>query len=201
MRRFCWLRACLHGGGGPQIGEVTCDGSPHLSCKPDQIKMRHYMDRRVTPPKRVTSPTWGPRPPCKRALIRSKCYWTLCGFACIWESKWVGIIAIKTERTQIHFLSDVLVDVASLNLKVLNESERETPCVALGICGFHQSYFETDQTLNQFNRSVLLRDNSTFVVTIFYIVYMEAVAREFDDVSNVSFPFKREEKCDVTLLR
>ena len=27
------LRACLHGGGRPQIGEVTCGGSPHLSCK------------------------------------------------------------------------------------------------------------------------------------------------------------------------
>ena len=26
------------------------------------------MDRRVTPPKRVTSPTWGPPPPRKRAL-------------------------------------------------------------------------------------------------------------------------------------
>ena len=30
----------------------------------------------------------------------------------------VGIITIKTERTQIHFLSDVLVVVASLDLKV-----------------------------------------------------------------------------------
>ena len=40
------------------------------------------------------------------------------GFAYIWQSKWVGIIAIKTERTQIHFLSDVLVAVASLDLKV-----------------------------------------------------------------------------------
>ena len=27
------------------------------------------MDRRVTPPKRVTSPNWGPPPPCKQALI------------------------------------------------------------------------------------------------------------------------------------
>ena len=36
------LRACLHGGGGPQIGEVTCGGSPHLPCKRDQIKMRGY---------------------------------------------------------------------------------------------------------------------------------------------------------------
>ena len=26
------------------------------------------MDRPVTPPKRVTSPTWGPPPPCKQAL-------------------------------------------------------------------------------------------------------------------------------------
>ena len=26
------------------------------------------MDRRVTSPKRVTSPTWGPPPPCKQAL-------------------------------------------------------------------------------------------------------------------------------------
>ena len=46
--KICSLRACLHGGGGPQIGEVTCGGSPHLSCKLDQIKMRDYVDRRVT---------------------------------------------------------------------------------------------------------------------------------------------------------
>ena len=35
-----WIRACLHGGGGPQLGEVIYGGSPHLSCKRDQIKMR-----------------------------------------------------------------------------------------------------------------------------------------------------------------
>ena len=45
-------------------------GSPHLSCKRDQIKMREYIDWRVTRPKRVTSPTWGPPPPCKQALKR-----------------------------------------------------------------------------------------------------------------------------------
>ena len=33
-------------------------------------------------------------------------------------NKCVGIIALKAERTQIHFLSDVLVAVASLDLKV-----------------------------------------------------------------------------------
>ena len=41
------LRTCLHVGGGPQIGEVTCGRSPHLSCTHDQIKMRYYLDRRV----------------------------------------------------------------------------------------------------------------------------------------------------------
>ena len=30
--------------------------------------MRHHIDRRVTPPKRVTSPTWGLPPQCKQAL-------------------------------------------------------------------------------------------------------------------------------------
>ena len=57
------FKACLHGGGGPQVGqvgEVTRDGSPHLSCKCDQIEMSDYMDGRVTPPTWVTylgSPT------------------------------------------------------------------------------------------------------------------------------------------------
>ena len=58
---FTRLRACLHGGGGPQVGEVKYGGSPHLTCKRDQIKIRDYMDKRVTPP------TWGTPPPCKQA--------------------------------------------------------------------------------------------------------------------------------------
>ena len=63
------LRARLHGGGGPQVSEVTCGGLPLLSCTHDQIKMRDYMDRRVTPPERVTSPTWGPYLHVNRPLI------------------------------------------------------------------------------------------------------------------------------------
>ena len=51
------IRACLHGGGGPQIGEVTRGESPHLTCKRDEIKMKDYMDGQVTPPKRVASST------------------------------------------------------------------------------------------------------------------------------------------------
>ena len=56
------IKACLHGGGGPQISEVTRSGSPHLSHKHGQIEKKVYMDRWVT------SATWGPPPPCKQAL-------------------------------------------------------------------------------------------------------------------------------------
>ena len=66
------VKACLHEGGVPQVSEVTCGGLPHLTCKRDHIKTRDCMDRRVTPPERVTSPTWGPPPLCKQALIRHK---------------------------------------------------------------------------------------------------------------------------------
>ena len=41
------------------------------------------------------------------------------GFVYIWQGKRVGIIAVKTKRTQIHFSSDVLVAVASWILKSL----------------------------------------------------------------------------------
>ena len=46
-------------------------GSPRLSCKRNQLKMRGYMERRVTPAKRVTSLSWGPPPPCKQALNKA----------------------------------------------------------------------------------------------------------------------------------
>ena len=52
-----------------RIGEVTCGGSPHLSCKRDKIDMRDCLDRWVT------SPTWGPPPPCKQALRSKEAKW------------------------------------------------------------------------------------------------------------------------------
>ena len=94
-----FFTACLHGGGGPQIGEVTCGGSPHLSRKRDQIKIRDYMDRQITPPKRVASPIWGAPPPCKQALrpmpielsgykpVSSKRWWTWRVISIIAENK------------------------------------------------------------------------------------------------------------------
>ena len=42
------------------------------------------MNMRVTPPKRVTSPTWGPLPLCKQAL--SYLFWSyaiICSLPCI----------------------------------------------------------------------------------------------------------------------
>ena len=78
------LRTCLHGGGEPQIGEVTYVWSPHLSCKRAQINIRDYMNRRVTPPKRVTSPTWGLLPLCKQVL--NCLFWSyaiICSLPCI----------------------------------------------------------------------------------------------------------------------
>ena len=43
-------------------------------CKRDHTKMIDYMDRRVTPPKRVTSPIWGTPPLYKQALKCSADY-------------------------------------------------------------------------------------------------------------------------------
>ena len=63
------MRAEL-GGDNPvwQTGQPTSVGHQTYHVKRDQIKMRDYMDRWVTPPKPVTSPTRGPPPPCKQAL-------------------------------------------------------------------------------------------------------------------------------------
>ena len=52
------------------------------------------------------------------------------GFAYIWQSKWVGIIAIKTERTQIHFWSDVFAAFVSSYRKVpiCGDAKRSKKC-------------------------------------------------------------------------
>ena len=57
------------------------------------------------------------------------------GFAYIWQSKCIGIIAIKTEGTDIHFLSDVLVAVhvvESLS-PYLNSWQTSPPCNFPGV--------------------------------------------------------------------
>ena len=64
-----WLRACLHRGGGPQIGEVTGGGSPHLSCKRDQSTVKWDIIWTGGLPHPSGLPHLpGPPPPCKQAL-------------------------------------------------------------------------------------------------------------------------------------
>ena len=52
-------------------------------------------------------------------------------FAYNWQSKWVGIIAIRTERKQIHFLGDVIVAVASLDVRNIVRSQRKFTFIAI----------------------------------------------------------------------
>ena len=72
-------------------------GNPPVN---DQIEMRDYMDRQVTSPKRVTSPTWGLPPQCKqplnfprkRRVARGKYFWV----ATLWETIFTSVC--KTPR-------------------------------------------------------------------------------------------------------
>ena len=73
------FEACLHGCGGAlkrarRVTPPWLRGLPGLPClggslqllrKSDQINMRNYEDRWVSPPKRITSPIRRPRPPYK----------------------------------------------------------------------------------------------------------------------------------------
>ena len=55
----------------------------------------------------------------------------------------MGIIAVKTERTQIHFLSDVLIAVASLDVKVpinLSRQERLIPAKVPHVTGYNMQH-------------------------------------------------------------
>ena len=62
------LRVCLHGGGGPQVGDVTrLGGVTRLSISSLILICSRLHDRWGDPP-HVTSPIWGPPPPCKQAL-------------------------------------------------------------------------------------------------------------------------------------
>ena len=125
IQNISCIRACLHGGGGPQVGEVTCDGSPHLSCKHDQIKMRDYMDRRITPPKRVTSPTWAPPTPCKQALRNHFVTFNIYFLGLPWEnSLWCysrfsrDFTKIQTPKSQglLRFYLHLAKDLLKINL-------------------------------------------------------------------------------------
>ena len=68
-RTLLTVRACLHGGVGPQVGEVThLGGVTHLSCL---ILIWWHLHDRWSDPPQVISPTWGHPPWCKQALIET----------------------------------------------------------------------------------------------------------------------------------
>ena len=56
------VRARLHAGGGPQVGEVTRLSTLSL------ILIWSRLHDRWGDPLHVTSPIWGPPPPCKQAI-------------------------------------------------------------------------------------------------------------------------------------
>ena len=62
------LRACLHGGAGPQVGEVTRLGGVTRLYIQSLILMWSRLHVRWGNLPHVTSPTWGPPPSCKQAL-------------------------------------------------------------------------------------------------------------------------------------
>ena len=67
------LRACLHGGGGPQVGEVTRLGGVTRLFIQSLILTWSRLHVRWGNPPHVTSPTWGPPSSFKQALTRSCC--------------------------------------------------------------------------------------------------------------------------------
>ena len=80
------------------------------------MKMRDYMDRRFTPPKRVTSPTRGSPAPCKRALRKR-------------------VRAVSNSITLVPFHTSFLMlgnssGVDSKELYLSSEKERENCCLA-----------------------------------------------------------------------
>ena len=55
------LRACLHGGGGPQIVEIGAASHPTYHVNVIKLKWEIiWTGGAGYPPKRVTSPTWDP---------------------------------------------------------------------------------------------------------------------------------------------
>ena len=86
------LRVCLHGGGGPQVGEVTRLGRVTRLSIQSLISMWSRLHVRWGNPPRVTSPTWGTPPSCKQALkcifftptiLYNHCYQFLLGITAV----------------------------------------------------------------------------------------------------------------------
>ena len=62
------LRACSHWGRGPQVGEVTLLGGVTRPSIWSLTLIWPRLHGRWGDPPHITSPIWGPPPPCKQAL-------------------------------------------------------------------------------------------------------------------------------------
>ena len=82
-------------------------GSPYLSCKRVQIKMRDYMDRRVTSPKRVTSLSSGAPPSCKRVLKVAESIYTRLGY--VFESRFSAMIFGIINKDYCNFMKILFI--------------------------------------------------------------------------------------------
>ena len=68
FRPLCLIRACLHRGGGPQVGEVTRLGGVTRQSIQSLVLMWSRLHVRWGNPPHVTSLTWGTPPSCKQAF-------------------------------------------------------------------------------------------------------------------------------------
>ena len=87
------------------------------------------MDRRVTPPKRVTSPIWGTPPPCKQGLNVSSASWPL--------------NRGETNRTLDHWVGQNVASAAYENRGLMSYSFLEG-----GLMGFFTGAFSSNSHLD-----------------------------------------------------
>ena len=81
--------------------------------------MRVYMERRVTPPRRVTSPARGPPPPCEKALTVPShcCLFNNCvQFTTFYMQRFTTVL--RKMQTTIFLLLVIVMDSIKSNLSV-----------------------------------------------------------------------------------
>ena len=93
--------------------ESRLGGSPHLSCKRDQDKIRDYMNRRVT------SPTWGPHLHVNRSSDIRLIFWENFRFVSLLTFRVNQLLNIAVQV----FFSSRKVEVVKLHLHAIIESK------------------------------------------------------------------------------
>ena len=178
------LGACLHGSGGPQVGEVTCGRSPQLSCKRDQIKMRDHMDRGVThlsglphllgvPQLHVNRPLFSgsnrPRDSARTVYIRGGSY----GFTRDFKIGWLRTTATVKYATA-HDQKHVTVHFSRVALRLRWVAERfrvvaTTKNIFLAFCRLGNSRISSFRK-KVFNSPAFSERESKYVSCVYYLL-------------------------------